>query len=106
MVCGRPLDGTEPWWMTEPSRGEHESCRDGSKHSFPYARHLWALRKTARRLAVLYREVVRVGTLLARWERQWPKDGAHVFRRGHAELERLRQRFAEATDERKWPPKP
>ena len=103
-VCGQPL-GAEPWWMVEPpDRGEHERCRDWTRHAFPFARELNSLRGIARRITALQREVFRVGRPLAAVERRWPDSGLVVVERARREFIALHAKLVELLDKEKVPP--
>jgi hypothetical protein len=81
-----------------PDIAEHESCRDWSRHAFPFERELRVLRGVARQIGRIRREVFRIGRLLSRFERRWPDGGLEVVERARRELAALRKKLAEAFD--------
>jgi len=99
VVCGPPLDGHEPFYITTPpNAGVHETCRNWAKEKFPFAPQLNALRDFARELAGLQRDMVRVGKQLALWQRQWPEGALDAVPKGRVQLQQLRERIKRLAD--------
>jgi hypothetical protein len=89
LVCDEEV-GSEPWWVV-PDRlpdGEHSRCRDYTKHPFPFAEKLNALRRAWSRLAdddaVAKAALTNLGRELAALETAWPKPGHVGVERGAA----------------------
>ncbi len=94
IVCGQPIDGSEPWWLVAPpDRAEHERCRDWARHPFPYRAELRRQRRAARDVAALWVVIVRAGTVLALAEEGWPQNARASVARARRELARVRLRF-------------
>jgi hypothetical protein len=90
-VCGKPLGGG-PWWLVQaPDIGEHDHCRDWSKHPFPYSRDLTRLRAAARSLKALERRLVATGRMLAQAEKMWPDRAGERVEQCTAAMAKLRE---------------
>ena len=96
-VCGKPLGG-EPWWVVPGSdAGEHDRCRDWSKHGFPFGRELTRLRATARSLKALERKLIAAGKTLAQADKMWPDHVGEHVEACTAALAKLREEYESFT---------
>jgi len=74
-VCGAPLEGGDGcYWVTKPPDGVHNACRPWETEPFPFGADLEHLRRLARTVRSVWRELVRDGRWLASSARDWPLD--------------------------------
>ncbi len=70
VVCGAPLSGR--YWITAHPHGVHQECRAWEAEPFPFEDDITRLRRVARAVQRVWRQIVRDGRWLASVRRDWP----------------------------------
>lgn len=71
LVCGRAL-GAEPHFIVEPPDGEHVSCRDWTRHPWPYEKLERVVRGRLRAIRAATAAVEELGRTLVDARASWP----------------------------------
>jgi hypothetical protein len=92
-VCGEPLDGREPFWVTAYPEAVHERCLDWRRRPFPYERQLQVLARAARGTTdPVARRLLEAGRAwLVELRDRWSEDAtAELVAEANARLRELR----------------